>query len=77
MENIDVIAYIDKNGDIRPMKVRLQENEELIVFKINRLIHANKGKFENTYKCEVIINDIVRVLTLIYNLNTTKWYIKK
>lgn len=76
MKEIEMIADHLVDGSIRPIRFRIIENEQINVVKIERLIHENKLKDKNEYKCEVIINEIKRVVILLFKKDSTTWYLK-
>lgn len=76
MTKIEMIADHLVDGSIRPIRFRIIENEQINVVKIERLIHENKLKDKNEYKCEVIVNEIKRVVILQFQKDSTTWYLK-
>ena len=76
MKKIEMIADHLVDGSIRPIRFRIIEDDQSNVVKIERLIHENKLKDKNEYKCEVIINEIKRVVILLFKKDSTTWYLK-
>lgn len=76
MKEIEMIADHLVDGSIRPIRFRIIENEQINVVKIERLIHENKLKGKNEYKCEVIINEVKRIVILQFQKDSTTWYLK-
>lgn len=76
MIKIDVIAFHDSKGNIRPYRIRLLEEDEYTVIDIKRLLHTNKIKDITSYKCEILINNMLKNITLEFHRMTLTWYLK-
>lgn len=75
MKSIEVIVYTDKEGNNKPAKIRLEENNQKIVIVIKRLMYVNNEKDRINYRCEIEQYGIKKLVNLIYIKNETKWYI--
>lgn len=76
MKSIDVIVYTDKNGNIRPQRLRLKENDKYIILEIKRLLHVNKSANKNSYICEIENNSYLKKIELEYYKYEGIWYLK-
>jgi len=79
---IEVISYTDSKGDIRPLRFRLQiEDEPLKVIKIDKIIFKQLEKFAGNpmlmFRCQSFEENVERVFEIKYELNTCKWILYK
>lgn len=66
---IEVLAWYKLDGDVIPLNIQLSdENQELKVIKINRVIKVDKEKFSGKdvrkYTCQITLNGIERLIEL-------------
>lgn len=78
MKQVEVICLFNKEGKIRPLKIRLQTEGETIVIPIKRLAFEDKNMKLgfNRYRVEFSYNNRLIQQDLIYNLINCKWYLK-
>lgn len=78
MKQVEVICLFNEEGNIRPLKIRLQAEDETIVIPIKRLVFEDKNiKLGfNRYRVEFLYNNRLIQQDLIYNLIECKWYLK-
>lgn len=78
MKQVEVICLFNEEGNIRPLKIRLQAEDETIVIPIKRLVFEDKNiKLGfNRYRVEFSYNNRLIQQDLIYNLINCKWYLK-
>ena len=79
---IEVISYTDNNGDIRPLRFRLQvDDEPLKVIKVDKVIIKETEKLAgNTmliFKCQSFIDNVEKLFELRYEIKTCKWVLFK
>lgn len=79
-KSIFMIAYFDFEGNITPVKFKLlNEEQEKITIKIERIIHKELNKFAGNnmliYTCEVCTNNTIKLVELRYELDTCRWYL--
>lgn len=79
---IEMISYTDIKGNIKPLRFRLQiENEPLKVIKIDKIIFKQLEKFAGNpmilYRCQSTDGDMEKVFEIKYELNTCKWILYK
>lgn len=78
MKQVEVICFFNEEGKIRPIKIKLQAEEESVVIPIKRLAFEDKNiKLGfNRYRVEFLYNNRLMQKDLIYNLIECKWYLK-
>lgn len=79
---IEVISYTDNKGNIRPLRFRVQgEGEPLRVIKIDKIILKEMEKLAGNpmliFKCQSLINNMIRPFEIKYDLKTCKWMLYK
>jgi hypothetical protein len=77
-----VISYTDNKGDIRPLRFRLQvEEEPWKVVKIDRVLVKETEKLAGNimlvYKCQSIIENVERLFEIKYELKSCRWILYK
>lgn len=79
---IEVISYTDDKDSIRPIRFRMQINDEpMQIIKIDKIIVKDTEKLAGNlmivYKCQILINNTVRQFEIKYELSTCKWMLYK
>jgi hypothetical protein len=79
---IEVVSYTDDKGDIRPLRFRIQnEDQTTKVIKIDKVITKETEKLAGNYmlvfKCQSLIDNIQRLFEIKYELQTCKWILFK
>lgn len=79
---IEVVSYTDDKGDIRPLRFRIQNEDQTIkVIKIDKVITKETEKLAGNYmlvfKCQSLIDNIQRLFEIKYELQTCKWILFK
>jgi len=77
-KNVDMICRFDKNGKIRPMKFRMQVEDELIVVNIDKILAVTEIKKDVNYKdiiykCKCIYSNTYKIINITFNNKTNKW----
>lgn len=79
MQEIEMIAYNNVEGKMRPLRFRLiSEDESLIVVKIDRILFNQDNVREGTikYRCEVVIQGLKKQADIYFNKSQMKWYLQ-
>lgn len=81
-KSCEVICSFDKEGKIRPHKVRVKaENEEYIVIEVSKLMSRDNvrvnGELYLTCTCQGVVNDLMRTFELRLHRKESKWYLYK
>lgn len=79
---IEVVSYTDSKGVIKPIRFRMQIEDELMqVIKIDKIIVKETEKLAGNimivYKCQSVINNVVRLFEIKYELASCKWILFK
>jgi len=79
---IEVISYTASKGEIRPIRFRLQlEDEPLKVIKIGRILLRNVEKLAGNkmilFRCQSLDGGVERIFEIKYELGTCKWFLYK
>jgi hypothetical protein len=79
---IEVVSYTDDKGDIRPLRFRIQnEDQTTKVVRVDKVITKETEKLAGNYmlvfKCQSLIDNIQRLFEIKYELQTCKWILFK
>lgn len=79
---IEVVSYTDDKGDIRPLRFRIQnEDQTTKVIRVDKVITKETEKLAGNYmlvfKCQSLIDNIQRLFEIKYELQTCKWILFK
>lgn len=81
-KDIDLLCWFDKQGAPHPLRFRLaDEDGSNIVIKIDKVITHDMEKLAGNkmlvFTCQGIINNILKVFVIKYELETCKWVLFK
>jgi hypothetical protein len=79
---IEMISYTKINGEINPIRFRLQlEDGSIEVIKINRVITKETEKLAGNlmivYKCQSLIDNAIKLFEIKYEISTCRWILFK
>ena len=79
---IEVVSYTESKGYIKPIRFRMQINDEhMKVIKVDRIICKDTEKLAGNvmivYKCQSLIDNVLRQFEIKYELNSCKWMLYK
>ena len=79
---IEVVSYTDNKGAIKPIRFRVQvKDEPMKVIKVDKVIYKETEKLAGNvmivYKCQSLIDNVLRQFELKYELNTCRWMLYK
>lgn len=79
---IEVVSYTDNKGAIKPIRFRMQINDDpMEVIKVDKIICKDTenlaGNVMIVYKCQSLIDNVLRQFELKYELNTCRWMLYK
>lgn len=80
-KSIDVIACFEKDGVVKPLRFRINEDEEEKVIKISRVVNREieklAGNVMEKFVCIASVNGVERIFEIKYELLTKKWILFK
>ncbi|MBM7871695.1 hypothetical protein JOC70_003205 [Clostridium pascui] len=79
---IEVVSYTNDKGDVRPLRFRMQmEDETIKVIKVDKVIVKETEKLAGNimlvFKCQSLINDVLKLFEIKYDLKTCRWMLYK
>ena len=79
---IEMVSYTDEKGFLWPVRFRMQiTNEPKQVIKIDRVIAKQTERFAGNimivYKCQSLIDNVIKLFEIKYELATCKWILYK
>jgi hypothetical protein len=79
---IEMVSYTDNKGSIKPIRFRMQINDEpMQVIKIDKIIVKDLEKLAGNimivYMCQSFIDNTVKPFEIKYELSTCKWMLYK
>lgn len=79
---IEVVSYTDNKGHIKPIRFRMQiDGESMKVVKIDKIICKDTEKLAGNimiiYKCQSLIDNVIRQFEIKYEINTCRWILYK
>lgn len=79
---IEVIAIFDQSGDIRPLRLRMEdETGERKIIRIDRVLQKDVEKIAGNvmikYRCQSVLDHQERIFEVKYEKDTYKWYLFK
>jgi len=81
MKPIRMISVTDFDGNIRPIRFQVEQQEELITIKVDYISQQHNEKLAGIptiiYRCQSVINNVERIYELKYELMTYKWFLYK
>lgn len=73
----ECVTLTSPEGMIRPLRIRIEENDEQQVIVIDRILKTEEiinGRDKTIkYYCEVIVNERKQIIELMYELKNTRW----
>ncbi|WP_353894489.1 hypothetical protein PRVXH_001294 [Proteinivorax hydrogeniformans] len=81
MKPIDMIVWFDKDGNVNPLRYRVEGVEgEYKVVKIERVIYKKEERLAGTpmliFRCQSVVENCERLYELKYDFKG-KWYLYK
>jgi len=80
--SIEMVAWTDEQGNIKPVRFRIANKDESIsVIKVDKIISVKNeklaGNFMQVYTCQSTIKGAERIYELKYELSTCRWILYK
>lgn len=82
MKSVDMISLSSRDGDIRPLKFRVQEDTgESRIVRIDRVLSKKEEKIAGNrmlvFTVQSIIDGTERIYEMKYEFQTSRWYLYK
>lgn len=79
--SIEMIAHNKPDGSIRPLRFRMNEEDELQVIKVDKVFTSRMekidGKLTYVFSCMVALNGINHMCEIRYDMMSTQWRLYK
>ena len=83
MRPIEMITWFTKEGVINPIRYRvvMSEQSEPVVVKIEKVIQRTEEKLAGNrmiiFRCQSVMNGLLKVYEVKYEIGTCRWYLYK
>lgn len=82
MKTIDVITVHKTNGEISPIRFRINEGDDSIVVPIKSAILYEKQRLSRDndilkFRCKVIINEVLKSCDIQFHIQQMRWSLVK
>jgi len=79
---VEMVSYTDKHGSIKPIRFRMQvEDGPMQTIKVDKVIIKETEKLAGNimivYKCQSLIDDVIKLFEIKYEIATCKWILFK
>ncbi|EKQ56409.1 MULTISPECIES: hypothetical protein [unclassified Clostridium] len=76
-KSIEVVAYFDTDGRIKPIKFRIEENDGYKVIKISKIISTDLENKMLVFRCSSVIGEKEIIFELKYDPENCTWILYK
>lgn len=80
-KRVEMIAYFEEDGKIKPIRFRFKEDDVYKVIKINKIITIEMEKLCGNkmwvYTCSAIINNMEKIFEIKYDIEGCSWILYK
>ena len=76
-KEIEVVAYFDTDGSIKPLKFRIEEGDTYKVIKIQKVISTQWEDKMLIFKCSSTISDREIIFEIKYDIEKFTWILWK
>lgn len=80
-KKVEMIAYFEENGKVKPIRFRFKEDDEYKIIKINKIINIGSEKLCGNkmwvYTCSSIINNMEKIFEIKYDIAKCSWILYK
>lgn len=81
MQPIEMVARFSEGGIPRPVKYKATFEDIPVIISIDKILSKTEEKLAGNrmiiFRCQSIINGLLKVFELKYELNTCKWFLYK
>ncbi len=80
-KSIEMIAWFNEEGKIRPIKFKVKDDDKYEVIKVERIIKSGVEKYAGNvmlvFDCQSEINGENKIYQLKYEIETNRWILFK
>ncbi|OPJ63664.1 hypothetical protein [Clostridium chromiireducens] len=80
-KEIEMIAHFKDDGNINPIRFRIEENKKLKVIKIAKIISTDIEKLCGNriwvYKCTAVVDSVEKLFEIKYDIENCRWILWK
>jgi len=76
-KEIEVIAYFDSDGRIKPLKFRIEEDGNYQIIKISKIISASIENRMIVFNCNSVIGEVEKIFEIKYDIENCTWILWK
>ncbi len=76
-KEIEVIAYFDSDGRIKPLKFRIEEDGSYPIIKISKIISASIENRMIVFNCNSVIGEVEKIFEIKYDIENCTWILWK
>ncbi|AWK52192.1 hypothetical protein DIC82_14815 [Clostridium beijerinckii] len=80
-KEIEMIAYFKKDGQVNPIRFKIDEEDKCKVIKIEKIITKNLEKMCGNemwfFTCSAVIGDVEKVFEIKYDIEKCRWILFK
>ena len=81
MQPVEMVARFSQEGSPHPVKYKVTFEGEPIVITIDKVLLKTEEKLAGNrmllFRCQSLVNGLLKVFELKYELNTCKWFLYK
>jgi hypothetical protein len=81
MQPVEMVARFSENGIPRPVKCKATFEDVPVVINIDQILLKTEEKLAGNrmiiFRCQSVIDGLLKVFELKYELNTCKWFLYK
>lgn len=80
-KRVEMIAYFEEDGKIKPIRFRVREDDAYKVIKIKKIITIEMEKLCGNkmwvYTCSAVINNVEKIFEIKYDIEGCYWMLYK
>lgn len=81
MQPVEMVARFSQDGTPRPVKYQVTFEGEPVVIQVDQILFKSEEKLAGNrmlvFRCQSLINGLLKIFELKYELNTCRWFLYK
>lgn len=81
MRPVEMVARFSQDGTPRPVKYQVTFEGEPVVIQVDQILFKAEEKLAGNrmlvFRCQSLINGLLKIFELKYELNTCRWFLYK